>query len=93
MGIQLSRVAILKLRLHRFTFSKEWACALALAMAARLSAQTPLTWDQVKHLSQVTFCAVSSGFNRVMGLQVVRGRWLMEHEAAPAVVMQRKQEP
>ena len=45
------------------------------------------TWDQVKHLSQVTFCAVSSGFNRVMGLHLVRGSWLMEHEAAPAIVI------
>ena len=45
------------------------------------------TWDQVKHLSQVTFCTVSSGFNRVMGLHVVRGRWLTEHEAAPAIVI------
>jgi putative ABC transport system permease protein len=46
-----------------------------------------VTWDQVKHLSQVTFCAVSSGFNRVMGLHLVRGRWLIEHEAAPAIVI------
>jgi outer membrane protein, heavy metal efflux system len=48
MVIQLTRVPILKLRFSKFTFSKEWACALALAMAGSASAQTPLTWDQVK---------------------------------------------
>jgi putative ABC transport system permease protein len=48
---------------------------------------TSLSSAQVMHLPHVTFCTVSSGFARVLGLRVVRGRWLMEHEAAPAVVV------
>ena len=48
MGIQLSRIAILKPRRSKFTSSKEWACALALAMAGSANAQTPFTWDQLK---------------------------------------------
>ena len=39
------------------------------------------------HLPHVTFSTVSSAFNRVLGLQVVRGRWLAESEPAPAVVI------
>jgi cobalt-zinc-cadmium efflux system outer membrane protein len=38
----------LKLRSSRFSFCYRWVCALALATAADVRAQTPLTWDQVK---------------------------------------------
>jgi putative ABC transport system permease protein len=38
-------------------------------------------------LPRVTFSTVSSGFERVLGLRVVRGRWLTEHETGPAIVV------
>jgi putative ABC transport system permease protein len=38
-------------------------------------------------LPRVTFTTVSSGFDRVMGLRVVRGRWLAESEPGPAIVI------
>src|SRR5580658_5361653 len=48
---------------------------------------TSLSSAQVMHLPDVTFSTVSSGFNRVMGLRVVRGRWLAESEPGPAIVI------
>ena len=48
---------------------------------------TSLSSAQVMRVPRVTFSTVSSGFNRVMGLRVVRGRWLMEHETGPAIVI------
>jgi len=48
---------------------------------------TSLTSAQVMHLPHVTFSTVSSGFDRVMGLRVVRGRWLAESEPGPAIVI------
>ncbi len=38
----------MRLKRSRFYFSNGWAYALALASAASLRAQTPLTWEQVK---------------------------------------------
>jgi len=46
-----------------------------------------LSSAQVMHLPHVTFSTVSSGFDRVMGLRVVRGRWLAESEPGPAIVI------
>ena len=46
-----------------------------------------LSSAQVMRLPHVTFSTVSSGFDRVMGLRVVRGRWLAESEPGPAVVI------
>ena len=46
-----------------------------------------LSSAQVMHLPHVTFSTVSSGFGRVMGLRVVRGRWLAETESGPAIVI------
>ena len=48
---------------------------------------TSLSSAQVMHLPHVTFSTVSSGFGRVMGLRVIRGRWLAESETGPAVVI------
>ena len=48
---------------------------------------TSLSSSQVMHLPHVTFSTVSSGFDRVMGLRVVRGRWLAESESGPAIVI------
>jgi len=48
---------------------------------------TSLSSTQVMRLPNVTFSTVSSGFGRVMGLRVVRGRWLAEDEAGPAIVI------
>ena len=48
---------------------------------------TSLSSAQVMRLPHVTFSTVSSGFERVMGLRVVRGRWLAEIESGPAVVI------
>ena len=48
---------------------------------------TSLSSAQVMHLPHVTFSTVSSGFDRVMGLRVVRGRWLAESEPGPAIVI------
>ena len=38
-------------------------------------------------LPHVTFSTVSSGFAHVMGLRVVRGRWMAESEPGPAIVI------
>ena len=46
-----------------------------------------LSSAQVMHLPHVTFSTVSSGLDRVMGLRVVRGRWLAESEPGPAIVI------
>jgi putative ABC transport system permease protein len=35
----------------------------------------------------VTFSTVASGFDRVMGLRVIRGRWLADSEPGPAIVI------
>lgn len=48
---------------------------------------TSLSSAQVMHLPHVTFSTVSLGFARVMGLRVVRGRWLAESEPGPAIVI------
>ena len=48
---------------------------------------TSLSSAQVMRLPHVTFSTVSSGFDRVMGLRVVRGRWLAESESGPAIVI------
>ncbi len=48
---------------------------------------TSLSSAQVMHLPHVTFSTVAYGFNRVMGLRVVRGRWLAKSEPGPAVVI------
>jgi putative ABC transport system permease protein len=48
---------------------------------------TSLSSAQVMHLPHVTFSTVSSGFDRVMGLRLVRGRWLAESEPGPAIVI------
>jgi putative ABC transport system permease protein len=48
---------------------------------------TTLSSAQVMQLPHVTFSTVSSGFDRVMGLRVVRGRWLAESEPGPAIVI------
>ncbi len=48
---------------------------------------TSLTSAEVMHLPHVTFSTVSSGFDRVMGLRVVRGRWLAESEPGPAIII------
>ncbi len=50
-------------------------------------ALTSLTSAQVMSLPHVTFSIISAGFNRVMGLRVVRGRWLAESEPRPAIVI------
>ena len=46
-----------------------------------------LSSAQVMHLPEVTFSTVSSNFDRVMGLRMVRGRWLAESESGPAIVI------
>jgi putative ABC transport system permease protein len=46
-----------------------------------------LSSAQVMHLPQVTFSTVASGFDDVMGLRVVRGRWLAGSEPGLAVVI------
>jgi putative ABC transport system permease protein len=46
-----------------------------------------LSSAQVMHLPHVTFSTVSSGLDHVMGLRVVRGRWLAESEPGPAIVI------
>ena len=46
-----------------------------------------LSSAQVMHLPHVTFSTVSRGFDRVMGLPVVRGRWLADSEPGPAIVI------
>ena len=48
---------------------------------------TSLSSAQVMHLPHVTFSTVASGLDRVMGLRVVRGRWLAESEPGPAMVI------
>jgi len=48
---------------------------------------TSLSSAQVMHLPHVTFSTVSWGFDRVMGLRVVRGRWLAESEPGAGIVI------
>lgn len=48
---------------------------------------TSLSSAQMMRLPHVTFTTVSYGFNRVMGMRVVRGRWLAESEPGPAIVI------
>jgi putative ABC transport system permease protein len=46
-----------------------------------------VTSAQMMQLPHVTFSTVSPGFDRVMGLRVVRGRWMGGREPGPAVVI------
>ncbi len=48
---------------------------------------TRVSWDQMRRLPQLTFSTVSPGFDRVLGLHLVRGRWLAERETNPAIVV------
>ena len=46
-----------------------------------------LSSAQVMRLPHATFSTVSEGFGAVMGLRVLRGRWLAEDEPGPAIVI------